>query len=56
MKISLCILPELTYLGTLSGASSKENAVSADGSVIVGWGDLAGVAARDVLIWLCEGV
>jgi hypothetical protein len=39
----------VTYLGALSGSSSKANAVSADGSVIVGWGDVAGVAARDAI-------
>ena len=40
----------VTYLGALSGSSSKANAVSADGSVIVGWGDVAGVAARDAIM------
>ena len=39
----------VTYLGALCGSSSKANAVSADGSVIVGWGDVAGVAARDAI-------
>ena len=42
------LLP-VTYLGTLSSSISKANAVSADGSVIVGWDEFAGVVARDAI-------